>query len=43
MHDASSKGAVNYLNLAKELLIKNSNDSDIDVVSNEKNIKVNGF
>ena len=36
MHDASSKGAVNYLNLAKELLIKNSNDSDIDVVSNEK-------
>ena len=43
MHDASSKGAVNYLNLAKELLIKNSNDSNIDVVSNEKNIKVDGF
>ena len=43
MHDASSKGAVNYLNLAKELLIKNSNDNDIDVVPNEKNIKVNGF
>lgn len=43
MHDASSKGAINYLNLAKELIIKNTNDIDIDVVSNEKNIEVNGF
>ena len=43
MHDASSKGAINYLNLAKELIMKNTNDIDIDIVSNEKNIEVNGF
>jgi chromosome partitioning protein len=24
MHDASSKGAINYLNLAKEILLKNT-------------------
>ena len=41
MHDASSKGAVNYLNLAKELITKNiSTNSNSSV---EKNIKVNGF
>ena len=41
MHDASSKGAVNYLNLAKELITKNiSSNSNSSI---EKNIKVNGF
>jgi chromosome partitioning protein len=27
MHDASSKGAINYLNLAKEILEKNNQKS----------------
>ena len=40
MHDASSKGAVNYLNLAKELISKNSKEEEL--VHNEENIKVNG-
>ena len=40
MHDASSKGAVNYLNLAKELISKNSKEEEL--VNNEENIKVNG-
>ena len=39
MHDASSKGAVNYLNLAKELITKNSSIEDI--VKNDENVKVN--
>ena len=39
MHDASSKGAVNYLNLAKELIIKNSFSEEI--TENTQNIKVN--
>jgi chromosome partitioning protein len=41
MHDASSKGAVNYLNLAKELISKNS--KELDLVNNEENINVNGI
>ena len=41
MHDASSKGAVNYLNLAKELIKKNI-DNTINIMSNESNVKVNG-
>ena len=41
MHDASSKGAVNYLNLAKELITKNI-DNTINIKSNESNVKVNG-
>ena len=41
MHDASSKGAVNYLNLAKELITKNT-DNTINIKSNESNVKVNG-
>ena len=41
MHDASSKGAVNYLNLAKELITKNT-DNNINIKSNESNVKVNG-
>ena len=41
MHDASSKGAVNYLNLAKELITKNI-DNTININSNESNVKVNG-
>ena len=40
MHDASSKGAVNYLNLAKELISKNNKVEEL--VNNEENIKVNG-
>ena len=40
MHDASSKGAVNYLNLAKELISKNSKEEEL--VNNEENIKING-
>lgn len=39
MHDASSKGAVNYLNLAKELITKNTSSEEL--LHNEKNIKVN--
>jgi chromosome partitioning protein len=39
MHDASSKGAVNYLNLAKELITKNSSNEDI--VKSDENVKVN--
>ena len=41
MHDASSKGAVNYLNLAKELIKKNQTQSSTNEVEN--NIGVNGF
>ena len=41
MHDASSKGAVNYLNLAKELIKKNLVPSSNDSVS--KNLELNGF
>ena len=41
MHDASSKGAVNYLNLAKELITKNISTNLNSAV--EKNIEVNGF
>ena len=41
MHDASSKGAVNYLNLAKELVTKNI-DNSAYIKSNENNVKVNG-
>ena len=41
MHDASSKGAVNYLNLAKELIKKNQTQSSTNEVEN--NIEVNGF
>ena len=41
MHDASSKGAVNYLNLAKELIKKNISTNHKNLV--EKNIEVNGF
>ena len=39
MHDASSKGAVNYLNLAKELITKSSKTEE--VIKNDENIKVN--
>jgi chromosome partitioning protein len=39
MHDASSKGAVNYLNLAKELITKNNSSEEL--LHNEQNIKVN--
>tara|TARA_B100001093_G_scaffold63427_2_gene53305 strand:+ start:1475 stop:2290 length:816 start_codon:yes stop_codon:yes gene_type:complete len=39
MHDASSKGAVNYLNLAKELISKSSKTEE--VIKNDENIKVN--
>tara|TARA_B100001287_G_scaffold276780_1_gene289396 strand:- start:3066 stop:3881 length:816 start_codon:yes stop_codon:yes gene_type:complete len=39
MHDASSKGAVNYLNLAKELITKNSKIEEVS--NNTQNIKVN--
>ena len=42
MHDASSKGAVNYLNLAKELITKNT-DNNINIKSNESNVKVDGI
>ena len=41
MHDASSKGAVNYLNLAKELIKKNKVKSSNSEVENK--IEVNGF
>jgi chromosome partitioning protein len=41
MHDASSKGAVNYLNLAKELIKKNLTENTVNEVVN--NIAVNGF
>ena len=41
MHDASSKGAINYLNLAKEIITKNI-DNTISTKSNETNVKVNG-
>ena len=41
MHDASSKGAVNYLNLAKELIKKNQVQSSNNEVENK--IEVNGF
>ena len=41
MHDASSKGAVNYLNLAKELIKKNLVSNSNDSVS--KNLELNGF
>jgi chromosome partitioning protein len=41
MHDASSKGAVNYLNLAKELIKKNKVQSSNSEVENK--IEVNGF
>ena len=41
MHDASSKGAVNYLNLAKELIKKNLTENTVNEVI--KNISVNGF
>jgi chromosome partitioning protein len=41
MHDASSKGAVNYLNLAKELIKKNLTENTVNEVVN--NISVNGF
>lgn len=41
MHDASSKGAVNYLNLAKELIKKNIVDNSLNIIS--KNIELNGF
>ena len=41
MHDASSKGAVNYLNLAKELIKKNIADNSLNIIS--KNIELNGF
>ena len=37
MHDASSKGAINYLNLAKEILSNNQLDSDpLDKVSSDQ-------
>jgi chromosome partitioning protein len=39
MHDASSKGAVNYLNLAKELITKNTVSEEHK--ENAQNIKVN--
>ncbi len=35
MHDVSSKGAVNYLNLAKELMVKNSGYKQTKAVSDE--------
>ena len=41
IHDASSKGAVNYLNLAKELIKKNLTENTVNEVVN--NISVNGF
>ena len=41
MHDASSKGAVNYLNLAKELIKKTMVDNTLNTVS--KNTELNGF
>ena len=41
MHDASSKGAINYLNLAKELIQKNQSQSSVNKIEN--NIEVNGF
>ena len=41
MHDASSKGAVNYLNLAKELIKKTMVDNNLNTVS--KNTELNGF
>jgi len=40
MHDASSKGAVNYLNLAKELIVKNTPKDQ--TVNQEQNIKIDG-
>tara|TARA_B100001287_G_scaffold110247_1_gene92988 strand:+ start:12685 stop:13500 length:816 start_codon:yes stop_codon:yes gene_type:complete len=40
MHDASSKGAVNYLNLAKELITKNLNFEEKSY--NKQNIELNG-
>ena len=39
MHDASSKGAVNYLNLAKELITKNLNFEEKSY--NKQNIELN--
>jgi chromosome partitioning protein len=30
MHDASSKGAINYLNLAKEILQKNGLTKEVE-------------
>ena len=41
MHDASSKGAVNYLNLAKELIKKTMVYNTLNTVS--KNTELNGF
>jgi chromosome partitioning protein len=41
MHDASSKGAVNYLNLAKELIKKNIIENPVNEIVN--NIAVNGI
>ncbi len=43
MHDASSKGAVNYLNLAREILQKNelTRMTDADKVINVENVKMN--
>ena len=41
MHDASSKGAVNYLNLAKELIKKTMVNNNLNTVS--KNTELNGF
>jgi chromosome partitioning protein len=40
MHDASSKGAVNYLNLAKELIVKNTPKDQ--TVNQEQNVKIDG-
>ena len=38
MHDASSKGAINYLNLAKEILTNNSKEleSNLDKISSDE-------
>ncbi|MCC7302426.1 MAG: ParA family protein [Bacteroidia bacterium] len=43
MHDASSKGAINYLNLAREILQKNelTRMKDSDKVINVENVKMN--
>lgn len=41
MHDASSKGAVNYLNLAKELIVKNTPKDQ--KINQEQNIKIDGL
>jgi chromosome partitioning protein len=38
MHDASSKGAINYLNLAKEILTNNNKalESNLDKISSDE-------